>query len=301
MISKCKNMEKNIAIIGLGYWGKNLLNAFSELGYISHCCTKTNKNKNWLKKYNPNIKHTTNIKDILNNKKIELVIIATPISTQYNLVSKCLENQKHVFVEKPLTENYKKAKKLFDLAKKKNLTLFVGYVFLYHPIIKKISKIIQGEKIKYVKFNWKKLGNFDEDIFLDLISHDISLSLKLFGNPSKIKLLQKIGFVTPKDKILLELEYTKKFKVIIEIDRVAENKEKTLQIILKNKELIWKDYSLYEIKNKIPKMRKIYSSNDTALNEESKAFMKAVSNKTSNNNTKIALKTLEILSKINKR
>ena len=294
-------MKKNIAIIGLGYWGKNLLNVFSELGYISYCCTKTNKNKNWLKKYNPNIKHTTNIEDILNNKKIELVIIATPISTQYNLVSKCLENQKHVFVEKPLTENYKKAKKLFDLAKKKNLTLFVGYVFLYHPIIKKISKIIQGEKIKYVKFNWKKLGNFDEDIFLDLISHDISLSLKLFGNPSKIKLLQKIGFVTPKDKILLELEYAKKFKVIIEIDRVAENKEKTLQIILKNKELIWKDYSLYEIKNKTPKIRKIYSSNDTALNEESKAFMKAVSNKNAKNNTKIALKTLEILSKINKR
>ena len=130
---------KNIAIVGMGNWGKNLIYEFNKISNIMFC-TSTGNSKNilWLKKYYPNIKYVQEFSNIVNNPLIDAIVIATPINSHYKLVKKSLECGKNVFVEKPLATNYKNAKNLYDLAKNNDVSLFIGHIFLYNQIFKKV-------------------------------------------------------------------------------------------------------------------------------------------------------------------
>ena len=164
-------LMKQIAIIGMGRWGKNLVRDFSKLSKIKTCVTTGNrKNMMWLRKNYPNIDLTTDINQVLNDSDIDAVVIATPIKSHFTIARKSLESKKHVFVEKPLTKTVGEAEKLIDIAKRNKLCLFVGHVFLYNEIFQKIKKIHKNELIKHANFEWKKLGTFDEDIFENLLS-----------------------------------------------------------------------------------------------------------------------------------
>ena len=111
---------RNIAIVGLGLWGKNLLKEFSKIGDVTICCTRGNRqNVKWLKHNYPKVKHTKNFNDIIKDKKTNVVVIATPINTHFSLVSKALKSGKHVFVEKTITEKVSEAIELYGLAKQK--------------------------------------------------------------------------------------------------------------------------------------------------------------------------------------
>ena len=133
-----------IAIVGIGRWGKNLIREFSKLSKVKFCLTTGNKeNLKWLKKNYPDVIHTTHISDILNDQTIDAVVIATPIKTHYSLVKKSLESKKHVFVEKPLAKSTPEINDLIKIAKKNERTLFVGHIFLYNEIFKKLKHILK--------------------------------------------------------------------------------------------------------------------------------------------------------------
>ena len=176
-----------IAIVGMGRWGKNLIRDFSKLVQVKTCVTTGNrKNLAWLQQNYPDVIHTTDIHEILKDPSISAIVIATPINSHFSIAKKALESKKHVFVEKPLTKTVAETQKLIKIAKKNQRCLFVGHVFLYNEIFKKIKELHKTESIKYANFEWKKLGTFDEDIFHNLLSHDLSLNLELFGMPKKI-------------------------------------------------------------------------------------------------------------------
>ena len=92
------------------------------------------------------------INTIFNNKSIEAIIISSPTYTHYNLIKKALNNNKHVFVEKPIVEDYKQIKESFDLAKKNNLKLFVGYNRRYDNKIKNIYRSVRNGDIGFVNY-----------------------------------------------------------------------------------------------------------------------------------------------------
>ena len=119
---------KNLAIVGIGKWGKNLINEFSKNSNIIMCqSTGNKKNIAWVNKNFPNIQHTKNFEDILNNKLIDAVVIASPIKTHFFLSTQVILAQKHLFVEKPMSMNFNDTKKLVNLAKNQNVVLFVQY------------------------------------------------------------------------------------------------------------------------------------------------------------------------------
>ena len=186
---------KKLGIIGIGNWGKNLVRDVSKISCVKKCSSRgDSKNISWLKKNYPSIQYTSDSKEIFADKEIDAVIIATPINTHYNLVKKALLSKKHVFVEKPISSTLSKAEELIKIAKKNNLLLFVGQIFIFNEILKKIVQISKRENITHVNFVWNKFGTFDEDIFLNLVSHDLSIILTLFGKPKKIKLVSAFGF-----------------------------------------------------------------------------------------------------------
>ena len=293
---------KKIAIIGLGKWGKNLLREFSKVSCVTKCHTRSNqKNIIWLRKNYPKIIHTTSIRDILTDKNIDAVVISTPINSHFKIARNALEAGKHVFVEKPMTNTIVEAKQLIKIAKCKNLNLFVGHIFLYNEVFKKIKKIDRQESIIYAHFDWKKFGTFDEDIFKNLLSHDISLILELFGSPNRIRLTNSVGFITPSDRINLELNLAHHKKCDISIDRISPYKEKSVTFLTKKNLFIWNDDKLLIYDKRTQSFKKIYQSKNTPLHLECKDFIVNItSEKASSNSSILALNVTRILSKLSK-
>ena len=293
---------KKIAIIGLGKWGKNLLREFSNVSCVTKCHTRGNqKNISWLRRNYPKVVHTTSIRDILTDKNIDAVAISTPINSHFKIAKNALESGKHVFVEKPMASSVIEAKQLIKIAKSKNLNLFVGHVFLYNEIFKKIKKIDKQEFITYAHFAWKKFGTFDEDIFKNLLSHDISLILALFGSPNRIRLTNNVGFITTSDRISLELNFTRNRKCEVSIDRISPHKEKSVTFLTKKNLFVWNDDELLRFDKRSQSFKKIYQSKNTPLHLECKKFIANItSKKVSYDSSFLALNVTRLLSKLSK-
>jgi len=271
---------KNVAIIGLGVWGKNLLREYSKLCSVSICCTKGNKkNLKWIKQNYPNVKHTKNFDEVLNDPTIDIVVIATPIKTHFRLASKALQSGKHVFLEKTIAENIIEAKKLISIAKEKNLTFFVGHIFLYHPVLKKIKEIIKKDPIIYARLNWMRLGAFEEDIVFDLVSHYISIILELFGEPNSLSVLDAKRNVTNCDMITIVLKFSKNRKCVIDVNRNTTFKKRSITLLTIKNSFVWDDDVLYKLNKKNRLFDIIFESNKTPSELECKEFHKSVNKK----------------------
>ena len=280
---------KKLGIIGIGNWGKNLIRDMSKISCVKKCSSLGNsKNISWLKKKYPSIQHTCNLKEIFDDKEIDAVIIATPINTHYNLVKKALLAKKHVFVEKPLSSTLSNAEELIKIAKKNNRLLFVGHIFIFNEILKKIIQISKRENITHVNFVWNKFGTFDEDIFLNLVSHDLSIILTLFGKPKKIKLVSAFGFISQCDVVTLTLELPKNKKCQIHINRCSNYKQKHITIFTQKNIYIWDDCRLYKNNKKSNSFRLVFESRHTPLEIECKEFIKKL------NETKISFESANL-------
>lgn len=266
---------KKLGIIGIGNWGKNLVRDVSKISCVKTCSSRGDpKNISWLKKNYPSIQYTSDSKEIFADKEIDAVIIATPINTHYNLVKKALLSKKHVFVEKPISSTLSKAEELIKIAKKNNLLLFVGQIFIFNEILKKIVQISKRENITYVNFVWNKFGTFDEDIFLNLVSHDLSIILTLFGKPKKIKLVSAFGFISQCDVVTLTLELPNNKKCQIHVNRCSNHKQKHVTIFTQKNIYVWDDHRLYKNNKKSSSFRLVFESRHTPLETECKEFIK---------------------------
>jgi len=266
---------KKLGIIGIGNWGKNLVRDVSKISCVKTCSSRGDpKNISWLKKNYPSIQYTSDSKEIFADKEIDAVIIATPINTHYNLVKKALLSKKHVFVEKPISSTLSKAEELIKIAKKNNLLLFVGQIFIFNEILKKIVQISKRENITYVNFVWNKFGTFDEDIFLNLVSHDLSIILTLFGKPKKIKLVSAFGFISQCDVVTLTLELPNNKKCQIHVNRCSNHKQKHVTIFTQKNIYVWDDHRLYKNNKKSSSFRLVFESRHTPLEIECKEFIK---------------------------
>ena len=281
-----------LGIVGIGKWGQILLKEFSKNCNITNCVSKgNNQNKKWLKMKYPKIKFSKKYNSILENMDIEGVIIATPIKTHFKLAYEALSAGKHVFVEKTIAEKSVEGKKLLELAKKKNLEIFVGYEFLYHSIFQKLKNIEKDEKIIELKCEWYKFGSFNENIFYDLVSHFLSISIELFGLPNKIKILEKISITTNCDITRLELKFKNYKKVSIYINRVSNSKRRIINIITTKNLYIWENEDLFKFKKSNNKKIKIkYTS---SIENESKQFLKEI--KKSKHDYKNAKNSIDVL------
>ena len=266
---------KKLGIIGIGNWGKNLVRELSKIHCIKKCSSNGNlKNIRWLKKNYPSIQYVSDSKEIFADKEINAVIIATPINTHYKLAKKALLSKKHVFVEKPISTNLSEAEELIEIAKKNNLLLFVGHIFIFNEIFKKLIQISNRENITHLNFLWNKFGTFDEDIFLNLVSHDLSIILALFGKPKKIKLINKFGVISKCDVVTLILELPNKKTCQIHVNRCSNHKQKHVTIFTQKNIYIWDDLSLFKNNKKTNSFKLVFQSKYTPLEIECKEFVK---------------------------
>ena len=175
---------KNIAVIGAGYWGKNLVRNFSQLEVLKTVCDPDQTVRNKLIEDYPDVTAIADFKAVLNDTEIAGIVIATPAALHFDLTRKALLADKHVFVEKPLALTYKEGKTLLELADKQKKILFVGHILHYHSAVIRLKELINSGSIGRVEYIYSRrlsLGKFrrEENILWSFAPHDISLILSL--------------------------------------------------------------------------------------------------------------------------
>jgi UDP-2-acetamido-3-amino-2,3-dideoxy-glucuronate N-acetyltransferase len=181
-----QTFENKIACIGAGYWGRNLVRNFNELGVLSSVCETDPHTRTSLKPLYPSVTFTDAAEEVFADPEISGVAIATPAVTHAELVQQALLAGKDVFVEKPLSLSVDEAQKLNDLATNKCRVLMVGHLLWYHPAVLKLKKLVEdGDlgRIEYIYSNRLNLGKIrrEENILWSFAPHDISVILGLVG------------------------------------------------------------------------------------------------------------------------
>ena len=177
-----------IGVIGYGYWGPNLVRNFSETPGITVAAVADldPKKLEIVQKRYPGVKTTSRFQDLLENKDIDAIAIATPVNTHFELGMAVLKAGKHLWLEKPMTETSEQARKLVNEAEKRNLVLIVDHTFIYTGAVRRMGDMVKsGElgQILYYDSTRINLGLFQRDVSViaDLAVHDFSILDYLLG------------------------------------------------------------------------------------------------------------------------
>ena len=196
----------NISVIGFGCWGPNLVRNFKNIKNcnVTHIAESQKERHDRIHELYPDITIST-FNQIITNSNIDAVVIATSISSHYELAKAALENNKHVLIEKPIAYSEKNAQELIKLSKLKNKTLMVDHTYLYSGAVQKIKKLLDADllgKILYIDSIRANLGKFQSDVNVlwDLAPHDISIINYLINE--KPVSVQAIGKSYTKNKYL---------------------------------------------------------------------------------------------------
>ncbi len=286
--------KKKIGMIGLGSWGKNIYRNLDYFGVIESVYDKDLKNQNFsfIKKN----KISKNIDEIFSSKTIDSIIIASPAITHKDYIIKSLENNKNVFVEKPLCLSLKDSREVEKVAKKVNKIIFIGHLLQYHNAFKELKHKIKLGKIgclNIIKANRLNFGAVRkiESVLYDLASHDLSMILSITGNlPLKVDVNAVFkNSKTIADYINVILYFEKKLIAILNIDWISPYKEHRFSVYGSKGSLIFDDVK--EWKNKLifnpsylnKKNEVVYKSNipievqeEEPLKKEIETFLKCV-------------------------
>ena len=177
-----------IGVIGLGYWGPNIVRNLISNKNVAKvvCCDSNSKRLESTKLRFPTVETVTDHKAILKDPSVIAVAVVTPVSTHYRLAKEALEAGKHVLIEKPMTDSVKTSEELIEIAERKKLTLMVDHTFVYTGAVKKIREIVDKREvgdILYFDSVRVNLGLFQHDINVlwDLAPHDISIMDYVIG------------------------------------------------------------------------------------------------------------------------
>ncbi len=246
---------KNIAIIGVGYWGPNLVRNFISVknSNIAKVCDINKERLNFIQSKYPSLETEPDYNNIINNPNINAVVLATPIETHFSMAKQALLAEKHVFVEKPLTMNSEEAQELQKLAEDKNLVLMVGHTFLYSPPVLKVSELIENNElgnIKYIALTRINLGRIkhDTNVLWDLAPHDFSIILEWMGKlPQKIQVMGKAAtFEGNVDVAFVNLFYENDILINIHMSWLSPVKVRQSYIIGDKKMIVYDDMHLSE-------------------------------------------------------
>jgi UDP-2-acetamido-3-amino-2,3-dideoxy-glucuronate N-acetyltransferase len=175
-----------VAVIGTGYWGKNLVRNFHELGALGVICDADAARVGELAAQYPGVERATDTQTVFGRDDIAAVAIATPAETHYDLATTAMQAGHDVFVEKPLALRYEHGRNLVQTAKDRERILMVGHVLEYHPAVIELKKLVDGGElgdVQYIYSNRLSMGKIrrEENILWSFAPHDIAVILRLLG------------------------------------------------------------------------------------------------------------------------
>jgi len=242
-----ESAQPKIAVIGSGYWGKNLVRNFAELAALECVCdTRDEALQRIEDEYH--VRTTRDPDAILADRSIQGVVIATPATDHYRMARKCLLHDKDVYVEKPLALCVEEGRELVALAKERRRILMVGHILEYHPAIRELKRLIsQGElgNIQYIYSSRLNLGKvrIEENILWSFAPHDISAILYLLGEVPTHVATQGGSYLNPQipDTTLTTCEFRSGVKAHIFVSWLHPFKEQKLTVVGGKKMAVFDD------------------------------------------------------------
>jgi predicted dehydrogenase len=172
----------SVGVIGYGYWGPNLVRNFMAApgSAVVGVCDLRKERLTQLRKLYPGLKICTDPADLIEDTEVDAIVIATPVSSHFDLAMKALKAGKHVLVEKPLAATSEQASKLIDEAATRKRVLMVDHTFVYTDAVRKMRELIASGalgEIYYYDAVRVNLGLFQHDVNViwDLAIHDLSI------------------------------------------------------------------------------------------------------------------------------
>jgi predicted dehydrogenase/protoporphyrinogen oxidase len=241
-----------IAVVGLGYWGPNLVRNIAEADatkLVALCDSSSEALEGVARRY-PSARTTQRFEEVLASGDVDAVVIATPISSHASLAHQALEAGKHVFVEKPLASSVAEAAALAELAETRGLVLMPGHTFLYSPPVQKIKEIIDSGdlgEIYFISTSRVNLGLHQPDVSVvwDLGPHDVSILRYWLGElPSDVSALSR-SCVLPgvPDIAFINLRFPSGAVAHVELSWLAPSKLRRTAIVGSHKMVVYDDTS----------------------------------------------------------
>jgi predicted dehydrogenase len=241
-----------VAVVGLGYWGPNLVRNLHEVedAQASMVCDLRPESLEAIRRRYPSVETTTDYRQVLERSDIDAVAIATPVSTHFELAAQALEAGKHVFVEKPLAASSDEVVELIELADEHGLVLMPGHTFLYSPPVNMIRSLIQAGElgdIYFISTSRVNLGLHQSDVSVawDLGPHDFSiLRYWLDESPTHASALSR-GCVIPDipDVAFISLEFPSGTVSHVELSWLAPSKLRRTTVVGSQKMVVYDDTS----------------------------------------------------------
>ncbi len=242
----------NVGVIGLGYWGPNLVRNLLESQRANVYCFDTNPLAMVrLKGRFPSATFSTSSKTLLQN--CDAVMIATPVLTHYSLVKDALEAGKDVFVEKPLCSSSAEALELIQLAEQRHCVLMVGHTFLYSPAVNRVREYIRTGALGDLYFLSSSRVNLgihrsDVDVIMDLAPHDLSTFIYLLGEyPTKVSAFGRACVGKMLDVASLRLEFPSGIFANLEVSWLAPRKLRRTVLVGSKSMLVYDDTAVDKI------------------------------------------------------
>ena len=269
-----------IALVGCGYWGKNLCRNFQVLGALSKVIDATENGQATARSIAPNSIISDNFDDILGDDQIQGVALATPAETHAELAMQTMRAGKDVFVEKPMALSISDAEAMQKVAIETGRILMVGHLLEYHPAVLKLRELIDsGElgKINYIYSNRLNFGKVrtEENALWSFAPHDVAVILRLLGQ-SPIEVSAIGGAYLTKgiaDVTVSNLQFSDNSRAHIFVSWLHPYKEQRLVVVGDKKMAIFNDIAAYGEKLQLYPQRVEFDGNVPVLKKENAEFI----------------------------
>ena len=239
-------MKKNVAVVGCGHWGKNLVRNFSELGALAAVCDPDDDlAKSYAEKYNVgNLSFTA----IINDPAIEGVVLAVPAPLHASMAIEVMNSGKHVYVEKPLGMNKVEAEDMISASKKNGVQLMVGHLLQYHPVFRAVRGLVESGELgalSYIYSNRLSFGKVraEEDVIWSFAPHDISMILSLTGEEPELVRTESSSILQANiaDTATVHMEFNSALKAHVSVSWLHPYKEQKLVVVGKKAMAVFDD------------------------------------------------------------
>ena len=242
----------NVGVVGLGYWGPNLLRALAEMpaADVRWLCDLDQELLDGFGRRYPGIASTTKVDVLLEDPELDALVIATPVFTHFDLASRALDAGKHTFVEKPLAPSSDQASELLRQARDQERVLMCGHTFLYSPPVRAVKDLLSRDElgeIFFVSSSRVNLGLHQPDVSViwDLGPHDFSILLYWLEEvPLKVRAVGRDSIVEGiPDVAFITLTYGSGIVANVELSWLAPSKLRRTVIVGSKKMVVYDDGS----------------------------------------------------------
>ena len=243
----------NIAQIGVGYWGPNLLRnlILNKSCNVRIAVDIASERRKFVHNLYPTIAVSSNAEDVFNDPAINAVVISTPVATHYDLTIQALKSGKHVLVEKPMATTVAEVEQIGRLSKDNDLVAMVGHTFLYNPAVRYVKRLIDSGElgdIRYIYSQRLNLGRIraDVDALWNFSPHDISIIQYWLDKPNPTS-IQRSGMAYVQegidDVVFMNIEYPKNILVNIHVSWLDPHKVRKMTVVGSKKMVVYDDIS----------------------------------------------------------